>query len=157
MHEIGHSLFKYVGGHTDKETQFMEWATGLPNTKWMWLYPHNYPIIPSGENNSIRDLYKRAAAYQVSTELSNPAPTFYLKFGDTIRYGTQHGNTYDFGTLPRIWSRVDSNIPWSNDTTGWSGVSQYNSDSTGTTYDISSQSNNINTWSVNGYNFIVRR
>lgn len=60
----------------------MEWATSLPKAKWMWLDSHNYPIISSSEGANIRDLYKRAAAYQVSTELTNPAPAFYLKLND---------------------------------------------------------------------------
>lgn len=68
MHELGH-MCMYVNDEASEEQtaiKFMEWATHIPQNKWRWQALHNYPIISSGENNSIRDLYKRAAAFNVS-------------------------------------------------------------------------------------------
>lgn len=152
LHEMGHGLMVKNEEHTNKEMQFMEWATGLPKAKWMWLGGHNYPVISSGENESERDAYKRAAAYQVSTETSLETQEFFLQSSDQSNtiYGTLHGNTYDFGEIPANLSRIMSNIPWSNTTTGWSHISQYTTENNMTVYDLGA---GICTWSVGDYNF----
>ena len=180
MHELLHVAFDQPRGdystQEDKSTQFMEWATTIPNARWRWMAGHNYPMTSSFENESIRDLYKRAAACQVSIDIKEEnAPEYYLINSDGKKgYGTKHGDTYDFGIMKHdVNEYAKSNIPlvhdeYEDDETGrpgWKYVKQRAGDGNtgGTNYDFTIPNDSADygrngvqrEWTVNNYKFRV--
>lgn len=67
LHETGHAVMRMYSDDSIV-MKFMEWASHIPNAFWRWQYLHNYPVLSPTQSyrDVIGELYKVAAAFQVS-------------------------------------------------------------------------------------------
>lgn len=70
LHELAHNFLDEDFKGSDV-TEFMEFATGIPNATWKWMNIHNYPVISSADYDYIGDCLV-AAACQLAPKIKIP-------------------------------------------------------------------------------------